>query len=409
MREYDFYYDESYQCRAITYKNHTNIEINNSDAEFYIGCFIGSTDWESLIPRLISLESRYKEEQGINDDVEIKSHHLLKPQNLKYGIASLPDHTILFYSNLFRILDNNVKIHINVLNKYEEIVKEIFPSSDWFDRNCYLYKPFIYSMTKFLSHHQNKYDILSIFYSYKNNKWKIKQLIAIFEKHRNSIKNLEKKQEEINIMQLFIKIMSNNTFYLRSIKHNLRWDYDKIATIFANYCASIPLLIRNISIDREENTLRSMKKFFPKAVGLESSEHIQIRVCDWVVGFIGRLMLSYYNQLRSNNIYEFTNQLSMLKPECFILRLNQKEIILQMYKLFLEQQESYWSTTTSIYSDYTMVLYTMIRYCQDCIVHNINMNNIDFNESLITEYKNVLHLNKKSWNGSRLSTSQEKH
>lgn len=383
-KPYDFYYDETYQCRAITYKDgHTNVEKDGS--EFYAGCFIGSTQWDEMIPLLMNLENQYKQSQGMSADNELKSNHLVKPKNCQYGIASLPKYTIDFYSELFRILSGKVKIHFNVLSKYQAIVAAVFPCSDWFNRNGYHYRAFLSSMTKFIANYQDDYDILSVFYSYKNDNWKVKQLIKKLEDHAASIAHIRKKSTELKAVQDFVTILSDDTFYLRTLDKRIPWDYDNVALTFANYCESICLPVGSVTIDREERTFLSVKKFFPDAVEADSNDCIQVRVCDWIVGFVGRLMAAYSGQLKIDDA-NLTEQLNLLDSNCFVMDDAHKQFVLQLYDFLLVQQESYWATTTSAYADYVPIFYSFIRYCQLCLSNDTVMNPESFNVMLCQEY-----------------------
>ena len=387
MNKYIFYYDESYTCRNVNYKNESiNIEINENDAEFYIGCFIGSNQWEEILPAVSQLEKEYKKNQGMNDAKELKSTDLLKRKSLKYGISSLKENTISFYSKLFEILNNKVKIHINVLNKYEQIIINFFPDSIWFEERNYSWQLFIYSFTKFLTNHRNEYDITKILFSNDCNEDKIKKLICIFKEHLNRIKNLNKKTNEIEIINMFLKVLSEKDFCLKDIK-KIAWNYDMISTAFKNYIDSTNIEINKITIDNEQNTKEALEKFFGNNTVFEedSKDNILIRICDWVAGFIGRLILNYSLQIK-NNPNEFSEQLSLLENKCFCFCESSKKMILQIYDLFLNQQNEYWATTTSIYSDYTILFYTFIRYCQYCLEEKKNMNPNDFNNFLNYEY-----------------------
>ena len=385
-KQYTFYYDETYHDRKITYKDGINIESETTNAEFFLGCFLGSGEWEQIEKEVSILEKDFKQKHGFQEGIELKSNTLLKQKYLTRGISSLPECSVEFYSKLFEILNNKIDIHLIFLNKYEEIIKKVMPKAEWFDNKGYFYKGFIYSLTKFISIHRYKYNFIDVFYSKETNKTKKKQIIEILNKHKTLIKNINKKQDEIRLMDEFIKIFSNKTFYFKKISKKIVWNYDEISLSFLNYCISKSINVENLDIiiDNEEKTLKSIKKIIPVSVECnDSKESLPIRICDWVVGFVGKIVLSYSNQTKNVEDIEFTEKITLLSEDCFVLSEVQKRLISQIYNLFLVQQENYWATTTSNYSDYTMIFYTFIRYCEK---ENGELNANDFNTWLHNEF-----------------------
>lgn len=385
-KQYTFYYDETYHDRKITYKDDINIENEKTNAEFFLGCFLGSDKWEQIEKEVSILEKSFKQKYGFQKGAELKSNTLLKQKFLSNGISSLPKYSVEFYSKLFEILNNKIDIHLIFLNKYEEIIRKAMPKAEWFDNKGYVYKVFVYSLTKFISIHRYKYNFIDILYSKETSKAKKKQIIEILIKHKNSIKNISKKQDEVRLMDEFIKIFSNKTFYFKKISKKIVWNYDEISLSFLNYCISKNINVENLNIiiDSEEKTLKSIKKFIPVSVECnDSKESLPIRICDWVVGFVGKIVLSYSNQTKNVEDIEFTEKLTLLSEDCFVFSEVQKRLISQIYNLFLVQQENYWATTTSNYSDYTMIFYTFIRYCEK---ENGELNANDFNTWLHNEF-----------------------
>ena len=382
----DFYYDESYQCPALNFDGKDVNVSHQSNPEFYIGCFIGSDDWKTITPQLFALEQKYKAENGFTTDGELKSNNLVKSRDVKDGFSSLSSRTVKFYQTLFDIINNHVVIHLVVFNKYEEIFRNTFPNITWFEQRHYDYRSFIYGWTKFFKHHQS-YDILSILYSYKNTKWKVKQLTEIFENHLNKIYSLDKKKEEIQVIQEWIYIINEHDFYFIVIKPKIPWDYNKIAISFKVFCKSQGITPNEIGIDNHQQTVECMQILFPQTKAIDSINSIQVRVCDWVVGLIGRFILAYDSMMTSkfNQSIEFENTLSLLPDKSFILNEEQNALVLSMYSIFLEQQEGYWSTTTSLYADMVGIFYEFIRYAYRCDFNKTKMNAEDFNKDLVLE------------------------
>ena len=195
-----FFFDEAYHDKAITYKNYTiNLEKDNVE-EFYVGCYIGSDEWEDIGKVVVELERKYKRILGTNSEAELKSTALLNMAQLKYGLASLSKRSLDFYKELFAILSGKVKIHFSVINKYEYLIKECLPRIDWFRPHGVLCQPFVYSFTKFMILHPD-YDFPSILFSKRNEKWKIKAITNLFHEHMKKIKGIDKKTEELKSMR----------------------------------------------------------------------------------------------------------------------------------------------------------------------------------------------------------------
>lgn len=384
VKEYAFYYDETYHDKKLTFKENSNIEKEKNDSEFFLGCFLGSNQWGNIKNEVLKLEKDYKQKEGINEGEELKSNNLIKPKYLVNGISSLPEKNVKFYSELFKILDKRVDIHLIFLNKYEEIIMKAIPNDKWFYSKGINYKEFVYSLTKFVSHHKDKYDFLSILYSNNKNKIKNDNFIKIFKAHKEQIENIDKKQDEVRLMNIFVDVFSIKTFYLKKIPKKIKWNYDKVSLSFKNYCFSENIDFGKIIIDNEENTLKSMKQYkIPFVYCVDSKGEIAVRICDWIVGFIGKIVFSYSRQIKDLKDIEFTERLSLLAKEDFVFREDQKKLITQIYKLFLVQQDNYWATTTSNYFDYTMLFYTFIRYCE---LGKEKLNPIDFNAELHKEF-----------------------
>ena len=60
-----------------------------------------------------------------------------------------------------------------------------------------------------------------------------------------------------------------------------------------------------------------------------------------------------------------------------------------MYDVLIEQQDNYWATITTIYSDEALLFYTYLRYCKWRLDNGKLLDSESFNEFLCIEQNNV--------------------
>lgn len=389
----DFYFDEAYHDKAITYRNNSlNLE---KVEEFYVGCYIGSEYWDEIEEQVSKLEKDFKEKFHINMDVELKSTILIKSSKMSSGLASLFEdnltskRALYFYVKLFEILSNKVKIHFSVLNKYEYLLRVALPDESFFESQGIYYQPFLYSFTKFLVLHPD-YNIPEILFTGKNTKHKIKELSDVFQTHIDKIKNIDKKHEELLMTKELNRIINFQGFYFNHLPDKLKWDYSFSAKLFKLYCKELSICPNHIYIDEEADTMKALKRVFSCEIsGKKSNENIKIRICDWIVGFFTRMILSYDKDYKNDNENDLTENIHFLPDQFFRNDDEFKNFMSLLYDLFIVQQESYWATSGSIYTDQTICFYTFLRYYDICKRLNNEPNPTDFNLELSKELHNV--------------------
>ncbi len=380
-----FYFDEAYHDPAITYKNNSINLVKNNVEEFYVGCYVGSDQWDIIDKAVRELEQRYRKRFSINDASELKSTALLKTPQLRYGLASLSNRTRDFYSELFEILSGKVKIHFSVLNKYEYLLRECFPNAEWFNAHGVNYQLFIYSFTKFMILHSD-YDFPSILFSKRNNKWKIGRMADILEGHIEKISSIKKKITEYATVEMMIRVIRHPDFYVHSIPEKLHWSYKFSPQLFHAYCSETRIVPDRIYVDNEEHTLKALKNEFScEVIGTDSKESVEIRICDWMAGFFSRMLLSYDNDYKNDNENDLTENIHFLDNRFFPNDDAFKSFMKLLYDLFICQQASYWATSGSFYGDQAVCFYTFLRYYDYCHKNNQIPNATDFNLMLIDE------------------------
>ena len=378
-----FYFDETYHTRKITYKN-KKLNIKN-EQDFYVGCYIGSTEWNEIEKEVLELEKEYKQKLCLQDTQELKSTSLINGNKLPYGICSMSKLSVEFYTKLLSILNNRVKIHISILDKYEFLLKNILPPQKELERQGIIYRPFIYSLTKFITIHP-QYNIIEILISNDKNRTKRRKIVRILKKHITKIDNIEKKNYEKNAIEQLITIFEQFPLHFNDFK-DLKWDYNQSIALFKMFLYEQNINIKHLYIDEEKDTFMAAQYLFKeKTSTINSEENICIRICDWIATLISRTMLSYSKDYMNAPLEEeFSETVHLLDKKCFDINNNTKELILQMIDVLLLQQDKYWSTAGSLYLDNATEFYTVLKYFDYCFKNNETPTPEEYNKYLSYE------------------------
>jgi hypothetical protein len=104
---------------------------------------------------------------------------------------------------------------------------------------------------------------------------------------------------------------------------------------------------------------------------VDSKDNIQVRLSDWIAGFIGRMIYAIQNdegmlEDKIEKINEISNNdLStkrILDKSWFELYQKQYDLYLLIYNSFIIGHENYWTTTTTSNCDQALLFYALIRY-----------------------------------------------
>lgn len=389
MDLYDFYFDETFHTRKITYIN-KKLNIDD-DVNFYVGCCIGSSEWDNIQEDLLLLEKKYKHKLNIREDQELKSTSLINCNKLQYGVCSLRKEVVDFYTELFTILNNHVKIHFSILNKYEFLLKNIFPDDVWLRKHGIDCKGFFYTLTKLIILHPELH-IIDILLGKGRDRNKRRALVTKLKKRMSKIENINKKREEVQAIQSLINIFQTTLIPFTAI-NKLEWNYVVSLIPFKAFLQEKQIPMRHLYIDKEEKTLDAAEILFGNnASMLDSKKSIQIRVCDWIACFISRIMLSYSRgYINANTCFDLSETVCLLDKRCFQFSERTKSLTLEMIELFLRQQEGHWSTVSGMYSDGVLNFYAFLRYCYVCFQENIKPTPEEFNNCLAIEANKIIH------------------
>ena len=187
-----------------------------------------------------------------------------------------------------------------------------------------------------------------------------------------------------------IQVFSHPEFYLHSIPEKLYWGYEFSPKLFHVYCEEIGIIPECIYVDDEENTVKALKKEFSfDVIGINSKDSVEIRVCDWIVGFFSRMLLCYDKDYKNDKENDLTENIHFLSEQYFRNNNEFKSFMSLLYNLFIVQQESYWATSGSIYNDQSVCFYTFLRYYDYCQNGKKIPNPSDFNLMLSKELQNI--------------------
>ena len=294
-KDYNFYFDETYHDKAITLSDSKLNILADNILDDYIGFFWGTR--EDKMPEILELFSQFETEQkkafSILSEKELKSRSFSNNQ-FKYGVKSFSNVLLDFYTKLFdACIDQKLIFQMEIISKMEILVRRLFPDREWFRRNYFVYDVFVYSFSKMLVNynHQELIDVLCRLDGASN-----EECIDVLNKTVLNIiaagENVARKGAEVHIYKQFLPIFNCPGLTINAVGIQ-KWIY------FANFDGLCNLLKElsinprriNLYIDKEDNTVAAAQAYpFKLAIGVESKENIGVRVSDWLVGFIGKMI-----------------------------------------------------------------------------------------------------------------------
>lgn len=373
---YNFYFDESFHDRAITLKVDGTLNVLDSDKnDNYIGVFWGcpNTKLSRVIKLLSEFEDRQRKNFGLPIGKELKSTNIAK-DHFKYGIKSFNKNTKEFYCDLFStMIKIQPIIQIETISKLEYFIREVFRHTDLPD--VVNSNSFYYSLTKFFLVYHNP-EILEALYRVNNeetaNDFK-RLLLTQIDMLLQTIHGIERKIREENAYSEIYAILSNIDITIQN-ENKYYFDYSP------NFHGLINLLNEtglsetkvNLTIDQEEKTFRTAQKFpFSSVKQQKSHNSVQLRLSDWISGFIGRMMYALVNDsgMTEDKVVDFNliseNDLTtkrILSEEWFEIKKEDLELYHLIYNALVVKQEHYWTTMTMSYCDQTVMFYSLLRY-----------------------------------------------
>lgn len=376
--KYTFFFDEAFHDRVIRL-NKTgvlNTMVPNA-LDSYIGVFWGCTNdcLPEITTEISTFEEKYKKRFGLSEEQELKTQIIAK-KNFSHGIRSFNRDTYDFYWDLFSLIKKTKPIlQIEIISKTEYVIRQLFKNII-FDRR-YNINPstFIYSLTKFYNVYHTNELLESLFNihdkrtSYNFRKILLNHLKCVL----SEIKDIKRKQREYPALKQLYDIISKSKISFSSegeYAFSYIPDYHGLSLLLneLNISNSDVSLI----IDNEEKTFQTGMEFdFNSIEQVDSKENIQVRLSDWIAGFIGRMIYAIQNdegmlEDKIEKINEISNNdLStkrILDKSWFELYQKQYDLYLLIYNSFIIGHEYYWTTMTTSNCDQALLLYALIRY-----------------------------------------------
>ena len=375
-KDYNFYFDEIYHDKAITLSdNKLNILADNI-LDDYIGFFWGAREDRVLdiLDGFSAFEIKQKQAFSMPVEKELKSRSFSNSQYSK-GVNSFNNLLLDFYTKLFDLcIEKKLIFQIEIISKMEILVRKLFPDVNWFRENGFIYDVFVYSFSKMLINynHQELIDVLCRLDNSLND-----ECIAILKKTVLEViaagTGVARKEIEVHLYKQFLVIFDCPGLRISPIR-NQKWIY------FTNFDGLCNLLKElsinpkrvNLYIDNEENTVTAAQEYpFKQAVGVDSKENIGVRVSDWLVGFIGRIVwgLIHDPQVMEEKVENIEN----IKTDEFKRRrlinekwfnLNEKKFVCykKAARCFLIQQPHKWTIMHCSYADHAIQFVSLLRY-----------------------------------------------
>lgn len=374
--DYVFYFDETYHDRKIAFTSNGNINTLQEDkSDSYIGVFWGckQSQLKKNISKLEEFDAKYKNIFGLSDSKELKST-TIHSKNFRFGISSFNANTMLFYTDLFQMLcEMNVIIQIDVTSKIELLIRTIFSQLHlpyYVKENS-----FYYTLTKFivLRHPKQLIQALASVSNGSNAQVVKDALLDTLEKVIQSSVGIPRKEKEIEAFRQIRMIVYDMNFDF-SIKPKTNFIYFQNFDGLCRLLEEIDIDISRIKliIDKEENTYQSAINFrFGKVKQADSRNSVQLRLSDFLCGFIGRMIyaLTHDPSSQERDLLDYDDidiedlkYKRLLSKNWFDLSEEQYNLYLLIYQVLIIQQEHYWSSMTMSYSDDVSCFYSLLRY-----------------------------------------------
>jgi len=376
--DYVFYFDESFHDRKIKINSKARFNIlTDNSLDNYIGVFWGchQNSLQRNIALLTSFENQQKRNYGLCEDQELKSTTISK-KNFKHGIYSFNRKTLNFYHSLFSLIRNiNPIIQINAISKMEYFIRRAFVGIRFptiFDVNI---NTFFYSLTKFFITYRHEKLVMSLYNA--QDLFAVEafqeELLNTLEEVIYSTRNIPRKEREHSA---FLQLWHILTAAVLDVNVNSEVDF----RYYPNFDGLCKLLIEvdinpnriKLVIDNEDNTFIEAQRYsFGKVKQADSKNVIQLRLSDFLSGFIGRMMYAIstdplmledevtdIRKLKENDL----SSKRLLSPEWFDIDEKKFELYCLIYKALFEEHQHYWTIMTMSYADQMASFCSLIKH-----------------------------------------------
>lgn len=374
--DYVFYFDESFHDRKIVIAENGKINTLRNDAiDDYVGVFWGCerSKLDTYIKDLTAFENNYRTIFGLPADKEFKSE-IIKQKNYQYGIRTFNKNAMDFYFDLFCMLEHwEFILQVNIVSKIELLIRNALNSVTFpyfANRNS-----FIYSLAKLIVVNRPK-QLLEALEGVAAGDSPLVFRNALLDTLRaimaasEGVPRKEKTIEAFSEICYIVESMSFNVTPTTKIDFLYFINFDGLCKLLGELNIR-PQSIK-ITIDTEENTFKAAQDYkFGRVKQGKSDSSIQLRLADFLSGFIGRMIYAMTHdestrELPLENIslidLEDIKEKRLLNPKWFELTARHFDLYKLVYKVLIEQHSHYWTTLTLAYNDDTICFFALLRY-----------------------------------------------
>lgn len=378
MSNYTFYFDESMHDKKIGLSDDANFNfLKESSHDVYVGAFWGvrSKKLSEVKVRLTNFENFQKRRYGLLDNQELKTTTIDK-KCFTYGFRTFNADCYSFYDELFDLI-HEIKpvIHITMISKMEIFLRHIFNDLN-LDFCIVIPEFFYYSITKFMIVYGTE--------SLRNKLFNVRTLeemndfvdsiIAELQEIIEKTKSIQRKCSEYVAFRQLILVLSSYTESNKIPNKKYPFEYDHS---FNGLCRllkekRINICTTEVFIDEENNTLKAAQNFdFERTDILKSHQSVEIRLSDWIAGFVGRMIvalnkdkgiLEHYESLSDMDNKDISSK-HLLSSDWFDISEQVFVLYKKAFQVFvLDRENEYWASMTGAFFDSTSLFYSFLRY-----------------------------------------------
>ena len=374
--KYIFYFDETFHDRKIVLSGNGSINtLRDDDIDDYVGIFWGCERkyLNEYISQLTEFERKYRKIYGLAEGKELKSE-IIGKKNYQYGLTSFNKNAFNFYSDLFSLLSKwDFILQINIISKIELLVRNalslvLFP-------NCVNKDAFIYSLTKLIVVHKPLQLIKAMETAANGGPKELFRLslLETLDSILSASDGVTRKEKAIIAFQGMKKTIESIDF---QADFKPKTDFEYFPNFEGLSCLLGEIGIKpkeiKITIDAEENTYKAAQNYnFGKIKQGKSESSIQLRLSDYLCGFIGRMLyaLKHDEAAQEKELVDINSidiidikQKRLLSPQWFDMKKSSFEMYKLLYETLIVQHEHYWTALTTTYNDDTISFYSLLRY-----------------------------------------------
>lgn len=374
--KYIFYFDEAFHDRKIVISDQGSINTLREEAiDDYVGVFWGCkrehfTEYDQ---QLTDFERKYRKVFGLAEDKELKSE-IIGKKNYQYGLRSFNKNAQSFYTDLFMMLSQwDIILQINIVSKIELLIREALRSTTFppfANRNA-----FIYSLTKLIVVHRPQ-QLIAAMEAVANRgdarhfRDTLLDTLNAYVDASHGVARKERSTEAFQEMMLIVESMDFKTQFDAKTDFQYHLNFEGVSNLLRELRINTKDV--KITIDNEKRTFAAAQEYrFGKLKQRQSDFSIQLRLSDFLSGFVGRMIyaLKHDEAAQEKELKDYREidledikKKRLLNPKWFELKESHFEMYKLLYEVLIVKHEHYWTTLTSAYNDDTICFYSLLRY-----------------------------------------------